>query len=166
MAPRRPCICRSSSCRHLAGRGVWRIAIADASSQGCHFCPHTNIKYTTYEPPNLVPSSTISISKFKEKNEHTQPCPNPHSLYLLVTRPRIHSSKPRNIMPLVVPGLMGSTANNDNNINSQQEEWLNKLVGKKLTDGASSGDNTVGTQCFNLTLISFPHSLTHSLTGA
>lgn len=41
-------------------------------------------------------------------------------------------------MPLVVPGLMGSN-NNDNN---EQETWMNKLVGKKLTDDSTS-DNTV-----------------------
>lgn len=41
-------------------------------------------------------------------------------------------------MPLVVPGLMGSAGSNSNN---QQEDWMNKLVGKKLTDSAS--DNTV-----------------------
>ena len=43
-------------------------------------------------------------------------------------------------MPLVVPGLMGSAGSNSNN-NNQQEDWMNKLVGKKLTDSAS--DNTV-----------------------
>ena len=43
-------------------------------------------------------------------------------------------------MPLVVPGLMGSNAKDDNSL---QEEWLNKLVGKKLVDGVEAGDNTV-----------------------
>lgn len=43
-------------------------------------------------------------------------------------------------MPLVVPGVM-SSGGSDNN--DQQETWMNKLVGKKLTDSAS--DNTVGT---------------------
>lgn len=40
-------------------------------------------------------------------------------------------------MPLVVPGLMSSGGSNSN----QQDDWMNKLVGKKLTDSAS--DNTV-----------------------
>lgn len=35
-------------------------------------------------------------------------------------------------MPLVVPGLM--TASDTRN---PQEDWTNKLVGKKITDGAS-----------------------------
>ena len=39
-------------------------------------------------------------------------------------------------MPLVVPGLMSSGGSNN-----QQEDWMNKLVGKKLSDKAS--DNTV-----------------------
>ena len=56
-------------------------------------------------------------------------------------------------MPLVVPGLIGSNANNNNISNSQQEEWLNKLVGKKLTDSAS--DNTVRT----LDTLSLPYLL-------
>ncbi|KAL2052685.1 hypothetical protein ABVK25_006925 [Lepraria finkii] len=33
-------------------------------------------------------------------------------------------------MPLVVPGMMGGSGN-------QQEDWMNKLVGKKITDGSS-----------------------------
>ena len=41
-------------------------------------------------------------------------------------------------MPLVVPGLMSSSGSNSNN---QQEDWMNKLVGKKLTD--STSDTTV-----------------------
>lgn len=41
-------------------------------------------------------------------------------------------------MPLVVPGLMSSGGSNNNS----QDDWMNKLVGKKLTDSAS--DNTVG----------------------
>ena len=41
-------------------------------------------------------------------------------------------------MPLVVPGLMNSGSSNNN-----QDDWMNKLVGKKLTDSAS--DNTVET---------------------
>lgn len=41
-------------------------------------------------------------------------------------------------MPLVVPGLMNSGGSNSNN---QQDDWMNKLVGKKLTDSAS--DNMV-----------------------
>ena len=40
-------------------------------------------------------------------------------------------------MPLVVPGLMSSSGSNNNG----QEDWMNKLVGKKLTDNTS--DNTV-----------------------
>lgn len=40
-------------------------------------------------------------------------------------------------MPLVVPGLMSSGGSKSNN---QQEDWMNKLVGKKLTD--SSSDTT------------------------
>ena len=39
-------------------------------------------------------------------------------------------------MPLVVPGI------NSGGDNSKTEEWMNKLVGKKLTDGPS--DATVG----------------------
>ena len=35
-------------------------------------------------------------------------------------------------MPLVVPGLATPASNN-----TQQEDWLNKLVGKKITNGAS-----------------------------
>lgn len=34
-------------------------------------------------------------------------------------------------MPLVVPGI------NSGGDNSKTEEWMNKLVGKKLTDGPS-----------------------------
>ena len=41
-------------------------------------------------------------------------------------------------MPLVVPGLMNSGGSTNNN----QDDWMNKLVGKKLTDSAP--DNTVG----------------------
>ncbi|KAL2043645.1 hypothetical protein N7G274_003952 [Stereocaulon virgatum] len=33
-------------------------------------------------------------------------------------------------MPLVVPGMMGGSGN-------QQQEWMNKLVGKTITDGNS-----------------------------
>ena len=40
-------------------------------------------------------------------------------------------------MPLVVPGLMSSGGSNSD----LQDDWMNKLVGKKLTDSAS--DNTV-----------------------
>ena len=39
-------------------------------------------------------------------------------------------------MPLVVPGLMSSGGSNN-----QQEDWMNKLVGKKLSD--STSDTTV-----------------------
>ncbi len=35
-------------------------------------------------------------------------------------------------MPLVVPGLMTTS-----NTNPHQESWTNKLIGKKITDGAS-----------------------------
>ena len=35
-------------------------------------------------------------------------------------------------MPLVVPGLMGGSDNNN-----QLDEWMNKLMGKKLTEGSS-----------------------------
>lgn len=42
-------------------------------------------------------------------------------------------------MPLVVPGI------NSGGDNSKTEEWMNKLVGKKLTDGTS--DSTVGYAC-------------------
>lgn len=35
-------------------------------------------------------------------------------------------------MPLVVPGLMTS-----GDSNHQQNDWMNKLVGKKITDGVS-----------------------------
>lgn len=35
-------------------------------------------------------------------------------------------------MPLVVPGLMTSGGSNN-----QQNDWMSKLVGKKITDGAS-----------------------------
>lgn len=49
-------------------------------------------------------------------------------------------------MPLVVPGMMtsgaGASANNDNT----NEAWMNKLLGKKLTDGAS--DETVNNHPF------------------
>lgn len=46
-----------------------------------------------------------------------------------------YSYKPPN-MPLVVPGLMSSAGSNN-----EQESWMNKLVGKKLTD--STSDTTV-----------------------
>ncbi|MCJ1273812.1 hypothetical protein MMC21_001605 [Puttea exsequens] len=39
-------------------------------------------------------------------------------------------------MPLVVPGLMGPASHN--NASSQQEEWMSKLMGKRITDGAAS----------------------------
>lgn len=39
-------------------------------------------------------------------------------------------------MPLVVPGMMTSGANATSNDNSNKT-WMNKLLGKKLTDGAS-----------------------------
>ena len=35
-------------------------------------------------------------------------------------------------MPLVVPGLMGGSDNSN-----QLDEWMNKLMGKKLTEGSS-----------------------------
>ena len=35
-------------------------------------------------------------------------------------------------MPLVVPGLMTSDGSKN-----QQEDWMNKLVGKKITEGTS-----------------------------
>ena len=61
-------------------------------------------------------------------------------------RKAIHTSlfsarTPQATMPLVVPGLMSSGGSNTN----QQEDWMNKLVGKKLTD--STSDTTV---CFTL----------------
>ena len=35
-------------------------------------------------------------------------------------------------MPLVVPGMMGGSGNSN-----QQEDWMNKLMGKKITEGSS-----------------------------
>ena len=35
-------------------------------------------------------------------------------------------------MPLVVPGMMGGSDNSN-----QQEDWMNKLMGKKITEGSS-----------------------------
>ena len=35
-------------------------------------------------------------------------------------------------MPLVVPGLRGTSSSN------KQGEWMNKLMGKKITDSGSS----------------------------
>ena len=39
-------------------------------------------------------------------------------------------------MPLVVPGLMTSASNKDDKQNTQ-EDWMAKLIGKKITDGSS-----------------------------
>jgi hypothetical protein len=36
-------------------------------------------------------------------------------------------------MPLVVPGLMTASGTSNN----KQEDWTNKLVGKKITEGAT-----------------------------
>ena len=36
-------------------------------------------------------------------------------------------------MPLVVPGMMGGSDSSNN----MQEEWMNKLMGKKITEGSS-----------------------------
>ena len=47
-------------------------------------------------------------------------------------------------MPLVVPGVMTSGS-------SQQEEWMSKLMGKKLSDGTS--DSMVATY-----LAEFPYT--------
>ena len=43
-------------------------------------------------------------------------------------------------MPLVVPGMMGSGTNAQSE-DSTNEAWMNRLLGKKLTDGPS--DETV-----------------------
>jgi len=46
--------------------------------------------------------------------------------------PKTHSQSSAT-MPLVVPGLMTSSSSNN-----KQEDWMNKLIGKKITDGASN----------------------------
>ena len=35
-------------------------------------------------------------------------------------------------MPLVIPGMMGGSDSSN-----MQEEWMNKLMGKKITEGSS-----------------------------
>ncbi|KAI9874056.1 MAG: hypothetical protein M1830_010248 [Pleopsidium flavum] len=39
-------------------------------------------------------------------------------------------------MPLVVPGINNNASSND-----PKSEWMNKLVGKKLSDGTSDSTN-------------------------
>ena len=83
---------------------------------------------------------TSKFKTIKANTEHT---------FLTCNQTHVNTPSPHThariiiIMPLVVPGLMDSNTNGNNSTNydSEQEEWLNKLVGKKLTDGVS--DNTV-----------------------
>ena len=76
----------------------------------------------------LIHEPTINIPSFFDIKIKTENTP----------RSCTRRKPPQATMPLVVPGLMGSN-NNDNN---EQETWMNKLVGKKLTDDSTS-DNTV-----------------------
>lgn len=57
----------------------------------------------------------------------------PHKLIITRTLPK---------MPLVVPGVTNTEANTE--ADNKQEEWSNKLVGKKITDDeASTSDEVV-----------------------
>jgi len=51
---------------------------------------------------------------------------------ITLQNPQNQAAPPYSIMPLVVPGIT-STGGGD----SQQNEWMSKLMGKKLTDSAS-----------------------------
>lgn len=103
--------CIYSIQRRTASSNVRRIATSCSGAES--IAPAILCSDTLYIQPNTPPPK--------------QPSPNPPKAIPHMRRKRNPAT-----MPLVVPGLM--TASDTRN---PQEDWTNKLVGKKITDGAS-----------------------------
>lgn len=105
------------------GPRAWRNVIWVGRSVACDsasrlpFRTLNNGTFPGYEAANSIFNTTAVLNIKIEKSSNA------------------YSYKPPN-MPLVVPGLMSSAGSNN-----EQESWMNKLVGKKLTD--STSDTTV-----------------------
>lgn len=94
----------------------------------CDICSHDlDIRHRMDQEQANTPSTLLAFSSFMNSNIKSIP-PSLLRRYLQ-TKP--FTTKQTLKMPLVVPGI------NSGGDSSKTEEWTNKLVGKKIGDGAS-----------------------------